>query len=85
VANQKDAIAAATAAAADNSALLSSALTCAKKGGVWDPEATPAACVQPLVRVGEEEAACIADLRGALRYNLGNGNLEVRPSRCSFL
>lgn len=80
VADQKDAIAAATAAANDNSVLLTSALTCAKKGGVWDPEATPAACVQPLVRVGEEEATCIADLRGALRYNHDNGNLEVRPS-----
>ena len=77
VADQKDAIDAAGAMADANSNLLSSALSCAKAGHVWDPDASPAKCVQPRVRVGAEDVECTEDVKGALRLSDSSGNLEV--------
>ena len=75
--NQTQSLAANRRSTQANQALISSALSCAKLGLVWDPTTTPATCIKTNPQLATTTATCTTGNAGQLRYNTAKADVEV--------
>ena len=83
VRQHRDDLTAVQQATQHNTDQLTAALSCAKLGRVWDPNANPAVCRPNVVHLADSQLPCNGDNKGMLRFSEAARELQVRDL-CAF-